>query len=335
MIEEALSLAKEGFSIFPLHRARIVDDIGTVLCTCGGSGNIKDDDTCKGKHPRNGVQPSVDATTDPVIIRRWWEKWQNAPIGIHLGKSHTWALDIDPRHGGDVSFQKMIERYGALPETRVVKTGGGGFHYYFAAWSVKINNGTLSEYPGIDIKGNHGTAYVVSPPSDHVSGGMYEYVNRVSPVDAPDWLLMIVQSGKPTPDTEKTSLMKGVKTILSREIPITRLLTDDQMSRLHREGNTFMGSHPLHGSTTGRNFQIDTIKNRWRCFRHQSSGGLFELAAVQTGLCKCEEFSYRQSGIRKNPLSGKNFERSIKAALDLGVTRAELEIHLKIVRSVA
>lgn len=327
-LEEALSLAHEGFSIFPLHRAVQVDDVGTILCTCGKSGNITDPKTCRGKHPQIGIHPSEDATTDPVIIRGWWSKWSNAPIGIHLGKSHVWGLDIDPRHGGDGSLQRMIAEHGELPETRLVKTGGDGLHYYFAAWTEKIHNGILPDYPGIDIKGNEGTAYLVAPPSDHVSGNRYEYIRRVLPLDAPDWLLAMVKKGNP-----KTGSVSGKglpsESITKRrdtEVCIHRLLTAQQLSLLHNEGTMLIGNHPVHGSTTGRNFTINLNTNRWHCYRHQSGGGLLELSAVLTGICRCEEFT---SNNHDKSLTGRKFVKSIDEVLNLGITEAELIKHLK------
>jgi hypothetical protein len=43
-----------------------------------------------------------DASTDEMKIRRWWEIWEAANIGVATGEeSGFFALDVDPRKGGD------------------------------------------------------------------------------------------------------------------------------------------------------------------------------------------------------------------------------------------
>jgi hypothetical protein len=283
-----------------------------MLCTCGDVG-------CDGKHPM--VPFSEWATADKEKITDWWTRHPESNIGIHLGKSHAWVLDIDPRSGGDISFQKMIEQYGELPETRVVRTGSGGFHYYFAAWMEKIGAPKLKDFPGVDVKGNDKNQYVVAPPSSHYKGGKYEYVNRVTPFDAPYWLLDLLHKNtaevkrKPLSPTEQLERA-------NRQVPIHKLLTADQLSQMHREGNFLIGYHPIHKTPDSpREFSINLLTNRWHCWWHNSSGGLLELAAILTGLCQCEEFS--KDNIIK-PLSGQNFARSITAAHTLGISADDL-----------
>jgi hypothetical protein len=50
-----------------------------------------------------------------------------------------------------------------------------------------------------------------------------------------------------------------------------------------------------------------------------------ELAAILTGLCKCEEFT--KDNLIK-PLSGKKFVHAIQAALYLGIDAEELKRHI-------
>lgn len=52
-------------------------------------------------------------------------------------------------------------------------------------------------------------------------------------------------------------------------------------------GNEYRGSHPVHGSTSGENFNINTSKNTWHCFRCNSGGGPLSAIAVKEGLIDC------------------------------------------------
>jgi len=51
----------------------------------------------------------------------------------------------------------------------------------------------------------------------------------------------------------------------------------------------YIGSHPVHGSTTGHNFHIDANENIWYCFRCSSGGGVASLIAITERLINCSE----------------------------------------------
>lgn len=57
---------------------------------------------------------------------------------------------------------------------------------------------------------------------------------------------------------------------------------------LKQKGNKLVGSHPCHGSSTGMNFEIDLIKNKWFCFRHNVGGGPVSLLAMLKGIVECK-----------------------------------------------
>ena len=90
-LEAALSYARKGWQVLPLHSIR--PDGG---CTCGNPGCGS-----PGKHPRtqHGVK---DATTDEKLIRTWWSRWPDANVGVATGPASGiwWSFDVDPRHDG-------------------------------------------------------------------------------------------------------------------------------------------------------------------------------------------------------------------------------------------
>ena len=73
--------------------------------------------------------------SDPASLEQvdaWWRMWPDANVGIVTGVvSGVAVLDVDPRSGGDRSFRSVVDRYGMLPVTPEVHTGGGGTHLWF------------------------------------------------------------------------------------------------------------------------------------------------------------------------------------------------------------
>jgi Bifunctional DNA primase/polymerase, N-terminal/Primase C terminal 1 (PriCT-1) len=171
-----------------------------------------------GKHPRtkNGVD---DATTDEAIIRKWWDMWPEANVGLATGDNcqdkdehlcHSDACsqkgkhpchqkgggffvpDVDPRNGGDRTLAVLEAKHGKLPETRIQDTGGDGFHLLFKYPDFKVKNdskGVLGQ--GLDIKSNGGL--IVAAPSPHVSGKRYRWRNNAPITEAPEWLLKLIR----------------------------------------------------------------------------------------------------------------------------------------------
>src|SRR4051812_39514871 len=77
-----------------------------------------------------GGQGVLDATTATEKISTWWSRWPTANVGLAMGdaSSGVFALDIDPRNGGDESLAALLEQHGKLPDTVEALTGGGGRH---------------------------------------------------------------------------------------------------------------------------------------------------------------------------------------------------------------
>lgn len=158
MLEAALQYAGRGWHVLPL--AWIEDG----KCSCGGA--------CEspGKHPlvSKGLYAAVVA---PKQIEKWWRRWPKANIGIRTGQiSNLVVIDVD----GPMAKQEMgrlMGVYGALPRTAAVKTGrDDGFHLYFMG-NVVCGS---SKADGIEVKGEN--AYVVAPPSNHLSGNVYRWI---------------------------------------------------------------------------------------------------------------------------------------------------------------
>lgn len=80
------------------------------------------------------------------------------------------------------------------------------------------------------------------------------------------------------------------------------------------QGSEYRGSHPVHGSTSGENFNMNTAKNTWHCFRCNSGGGPLSAIAVKEGLIDCAN---ARPGIVRGNLA--------KKAIDLAIEKYGLE----------
>jgi hypothetical protein len=114
-------------------------------------------------------------------IAEWFRRWPDANIGIVTGEiSNLIVLDVDPKHGGDASLERLERRFGPLAATVEAVTGSGGRHLYFAhPGNLTRNRAGLAQ--GIDLRADGG--YIVAPPSMHPSGRLYAWRPERSPDD--------------------------------------------------------------------------------------------------------------------------------------------------------
>jgi putative DNA primase/helicase len=186
----ALAYAAHGWAVFPLHT------IQRGQCTCGKA----DCGRSSGKHAEGTLAPNgrKNASTKPDEIEYWWTRCPSGNVGIATGhESGIVVLDVDPEHGGNASLETLEAEHGSLPPTVQCRTGSGGLHVYFQhpGSYIKSSNGELA--PGLDVKGDGGS--VVAPPSLHLSGKRYAWVEGCSPDDIevaplPGWLLTRMQA---------------------------------------------------------------------------------------------------------------------------------------------
>lgn len=184
-LQWALAYASLGWLVFPIYEVNEAN-----ICACGAA-----DCEDSGKHPRVKRGFKV-GTTDPAVIRQWWLRWPNANIGIATGAaSGLVVLDVDPRHGGDNSIVELEAQHGDLPLDLLVRTGGAGFHVYFAHPDGRVPNRVkLGGWAGLDIRADGG--YIVAPPSRHASGELYCWDTDPSAAELPPvpaWLMEMIR----------------------------------------------------------------------------------------------------------------------------------------------
>jgi hypothetical protein len=75
------------------------------------------------------------ATTDPILIKLWWDKWPLAVPGIPPGRCGKVVVDAD-RHDGSVDgvalFHELDRTRGPFPVHPYNQTKSGGEHHWFS-----------------------------------------------------------------------------------------------------------------------------------------------------------------------------------------------------------
>jgi hypothetical protein len=159
--EAALEYIAHGWAVLPLHF------VVNGECSCGKPG-------CKspGKHPFS-VHGVTDASKDPEQVEAWWNQWPLANVGIATGAvSNLVVIDADGPEGIEAAQQLFGDPF-TYPSVQT----GSGYHFYFLHPGVEIRNSAGKIAPHLDIRGDGG--YCVAPPSSHVSGNTYQWLNAV------------------------------------------------------------------------------------------------------------------------------------------------------------
>jgi len=142
---------------------------------------------CRGKLPAipktEGGSGVLDATSDEGTILEWAKKYPSANVGIgFFADSAEVGLDLDSDN-----LQAWLEANHPPVATRKVKTGRGGFHFYFLRPDgVSIPNVPKSK--GFEIMSKN--KYLMAPGSIHPDTGKpYVLVDDSPTAPMPDWLV--------------------------------------------------------------------------------------------------------------------------------------------------
>ena len=109
-------------------------------------------------------KPYQTTRATPEEITAWQKKWPDMNIACVTGEISNLAV-VDIEKGGSTL---------GYPDTVVAQTGGGGWHLYFRYPKGRQLGNATRIRPLTDIRAEGG--YVVLPPSDHPSGGIYGWL---------------------------------------------------------------------------------------------------------------------------------------------------------------
>lgn len=142
------------------------------------------------KEPASELVPHgfKDASMDSDVLNRWFRTHPDLNIGVVVPAGY-FVLDVDPRNGGDETFDDLQARHSKLPDTLTQRTGGGGLHCWFRLRPGQRPRKRLGA--GLDIKKPE-AGYVIVWPSR--TSGNYEWLDCEFPeleyiAEAPEWLI--------------------------------------------------------------------------------------------------------------------------------------------------
>lgn len=186
LVADALRYAKSGFFVFPLHTVK------NGNCTCGKA--VCDSPA---KHPRT-IYGLKQASKNLNYVKNLFSNFNrlSANIAICTGKeSNLVVVDVDTAKGGRIEELYEFVKKEILEKTLWVKTGGGIHLYFRFPPNAEIRNSTSKLGNKIDVRGEGG--YVVAPPSIHISGKHYEFINENKLMPFPDAFIEKLNEGKP------------------------------------------------------------------------------------------------------------------------------------------
>jgi hypothetical protein len=209
------------------------------------------------------------ATKDPGVLNTWFSIGaEKRNLGVLTGyRSGIIVIDVDSQNLG-CEFDQLTEELGELPDTYTVKTGSGGYHFYFRyPEGHEVSNSVSKIGKNVDIRGNKG--YVVAPPSiiklDDGQNGYYT-VEKVLPfADLPPKWLVRLTSEHPSPaqrtDTLNDKLAGPKRFELPEQIPdgdrndtlfrysghlVAKGVPQEQILGILRDTNKVRCKPPLH-----------------------------------------------------------------------------------------
>ena len=170
--DAALGYASRGIPVLPLHyplphRGALQPVGGNRHPVVGSSCSCRDPGCGQpAKHPLGSLGPHgvTDATCNRARILAWWTRHPQANIGLATGHRFD-VLDVDGPAGAQ-AIRELAATHGLQSLGPLVRTGGGGWHYYLAP--TGLGNVHPVGLGHVDWRGRGG--YVVAPPSRHASG---------------------------------------------------------------------------------------------------------------------------------------------------------------------
>src|SRR4029434_7390551 len=139
--DAALGYASRDIPVLPLHNPlphhrdlqtladdhRLPSPAVSTSCSCRnpGCGQVA-------KHPLGSLVPHgvKDATTNRARILAWWTRHPQANIGLATGHRFD-VLDVDGPEGAQ-AIRELATTQGFQSSGPLVRTGGGGWHFYLA-----------------------------------------------------------------------------------------------------------------------------------------------------------------------------------------------------------
>jgi P4 family phage/plasmid primase-like protien len=228
--------------------------------------------------------------------------------GVLCGPENLVVIDAD-----DSVVRAAVESN--LPPTFTVMTGRMGSHYYYKT-DMQVSTSPLTDDRGKNV--GHikaGGGQVVGPSSLHPNGSEYALHTDlpIATVRAENLLFALrgfLNEDKTATETRRSEAQRApepLKGATVAEIMEKYFTLKGEPPGFKRTLDGYIGPHPVHGSTTGCNFHVNTRQNYWYCFRCGTGGGPLSLVAILEGIMRCEH-------ARSGAFRGELFLRALELA---------------------
>lgn len=257
---------------------------------------------------------------DPSVGGKGWQKPENLMyaddprLQQHLKRGGNYGVV-----GGfglvivdvDLDELKQLVR-DHLPRTFTVQSPGSkGWHLYFLCSLEKPLR--LRDKDGENVGDIQGQGkMVVGPGCIHPNGDVYKIVDDRPLAQVTREQLLEAFKEYVIPDREIQRVEAAAhqeRRDLKVDLDILQVVS---LAGLHKRGNEYYGPHPVHGSTGGQNFWVNSSENVWHCFRHGSGGGPLLWLAVEEGIIDCSEAV-------PGALRGDKFKQALQKAAERGL----------------
>jgi len=246
----------------------------------------------------------IDSGTKRPIEESWAEdnnyRYNENEFKIYLKQAESYGIVcgygnliiVDIENIEDKSVANLV--FTKFPKTFTVQTGNGGWHLYYFCPEIKKRIRLTKKgrhYGEIQAKGNQ----CIGPGSIHPSGNKYTILNNTEIETISKKNLIEILDGF----TEEKDISKfKINTIGGMNWDISKLIKYCPGLK-SRDDIKWRGAHPIHGSETGQNFEIDVEKNTWYCFRCEVGGDAVSLIAMLEGIVKIDDYCPTKDQIKK------------------------------------
>lgn len=185
MTEAALEYLRQGYAVMPGWSPYLINKQGKAEL-------FGKPVYCSSKAPLRGRFFSRPITTEEEA-RRWFGRFPRANLLIATGRASGIAvLDVDHYTNDHLRVAGLD-----LPETRRVASGLGEHYYYRLPPGLPPLPTLRNAMPGeVTLLAEQGC--VIAPPSLHVSGKRYRWINPDTPISPlPEWMHAHLQHQKP------------------------------------------------------------------------------------------------------------------------------------------
>jgi hypothetical protein len=181
-----------------------------------------------------------------------------------------------------------------LPDSFLIKRGNAHRgHYYFTCSDCpdEKREKYILTFGDVRLGGNY---YVVGPNCIHPSGELYNVFRDYPIVDIPyEFILKIIDKYElGTDEPPAQGIPKNKYPPMANWGDTFHLKCMDILppsGKTITTGIEVKGDHPIHGSSNGFNYHINTATNEWFCHRHKTGGNAVMLYAMKKGILQCED----------------------------------------------